>query len=338
MILFQPVEPATFVAAKELGGGLVNERGEVASVGASQLVFSTALGQPLQRVLANRAQHEETGLAVAGGHLAQQTLLDERPEAIEDRFLELVAGTDRLDCVEPGSTCEHGQAPEEGALVLGEKVVAPVDRAAQRLLAFGPVPRSAGEEPKAIAEPREHGLGREDVDAGSRQLDRQRQTVQAGTDLGHGRRVLVGHLEIGFDPYRSLDEERDRLVLREALGTFVEARIGRGEGWHRVFSLPVDPQSAATGRQDREPRRGCKQLCDARGGISNLLEIVEDQKRSPFAEVVGQGCHGREASAVRQAQLLRDGSGHQLRVAQQGERDEKDAVWEAISLAGTHLE
>ena len=291
MIRLEQVEPAALLAAHELRGGLVEECGEVARMAPGQLLCPTTLRQPLQRVFADGAQHEEARLAVAGGR-PQQALLDQESQPVQDRFIQLVDRADCLDGVQPSSACKDGKAPEEGALVLGEKLVAPVDRPAEGLLALRPVAGAAGEKAKAIAQPGEHGLGRQDVDAGSRELDRQGQSVEAGTDLGYGRSVLVGHLEIRFDSHRALDEERDRLVLREALGTFVEARIGRREGWHRVFALTVDPQGAPAGGQDDEALRGSEQLCDARSRICDLLEIVEDQECSAFAEMVGQGRHG----------------------------------------------
>ena len=129
MVLLQPVEPMALLAREQLGCGLVCERGEVLRVRASQLIATATLGEALQRVLADGAKHEEPRLTIARSHLAQEALLDQRSETVDDGCVELVAGTDVLDRVEPGAAGEYRQPPKERALVFGEQVVAPVDRA-----------------------------------------------------------------------------------------------------------------------------------------------------------------------------------------------------------------
>ena len=205
-------------------------------------------------------------------------------------------------------------------------------------MALWTVARPAGQEAQAIAQPREHGLRREDVDARRRQLDRQRQAVEARADLRHGRRILVGHLEVGLHAHGPFDEQGNRLVLRKALRSLMQLRIGRGKRRHRVLPLAVDAQSTSAGGEDRETRGRCQQLGYPWRGVAHLLEVVQDQERAALAKMVDQRGHGREPAAIRQAQLLRDGPRHQLRVLQQGERDEEDAVRESVRLASPYLQ
>ena len=106
-------------------------------------------------------------------------------------------------------------------------MVAPRDSVAQRLL---PGQDMAVHSSRALsagltgrAAPR-----RQHLNAGGGQLDRQRQPIQAGTDLGDGPGVGIGHREVGFDRLGALDEEGDRRILRNAQGRAgVSDRVGR---------------------------------------------------------------------------------------------------------------
>ena len=76
-------------------------------------------------------------------------------------------------------------------------------------------------------------FGREDPDARRRQLDGQRQPIEAHADLGHGRCVVVRDVEIGLHGARSLDEERDCLELRELREWRQVGGIGEAERRNR---------------------------------------------------------------------------------------------------------
>src|SRR5947209_18884656 len=54
-------------------------------------------------------------------------------------------------------------------------------------------------------------------DASGGQFNGQRQSIQMGTDGGHGRRIGVGYREIRLRGLRSLYEEGHRLVVGEGL-------------------------------------------------------------------------------------------------------------------------
>ena len=76
-----------------------------------------------------------------------------------------------------------------------EQVVAPVDRVAERALPRRQIVGAAGEQVEPLLEPAEDRLRREQLDARGRELDRERQAVEAAADPGHRGRVLVGELE-----------------------------------------------------------------------------------------------------------------------------------------------
>ena len=63
--------------------------------------------------------------------------------------------------------------------------------------------------------PGEQRLRRQHLDPRRGQLDRQRQAVQPGADLGDDERVVLCEHELGRDRPRALEEERDRVVSRK---------------------------------------------------------------------------------------------------------------------------
>jgi hypothetical protein len=117
--------------------------------------------------------------------------------------------------VQRPATGEGGEPLEEALLSRVEQLVTPVDGSVQGALPSGQVPRAAREDREASLETVEDRDWREQRDPGGGQLDGQRQTVEPAADLGHHGRVLVGEGEVGLDRAPALNEQRDRLVLRE---------------------------------------------------------------------------------------------------------------------------
>ena len=89
--------------------------------------------QPLQPELAHRLQHPEARLALDALLLAQQALVDQRGNAVEDIERPLRVD-DRLGRLQRAAAGEDGQAAEEDLLLRGEQVVTPGDGVAHRLL------------------------------------------------------------------------------------------------------------------------------------------------------------------------------------------------------------
>ena len=108
---------------------------------------SPLLAQPLPSVLAERLEHDEARVAVVGHALDEQAVVDERGDAVEDVDAEVLAGVaDGLGRLERAAAGEDREAPEQRLLGRRQQVVAPVDRAAQRLLALRQVARAAGQQ------------------------------------------------------------------------------------------------------------------------------------------------------------------------------------------------
>ena len=151
---------------------------------------------------------------------------------------------------------KDGEAAQDRPLALGQQLVAPVERRAQGLVARQRRAPAARQQPEAIVQERRQPAHAEGVDAGSRELDRERDAVQPAADLGDERRIGIAQLEAVEDRRRALDEQLHR---REA------ERLGGGEPGRRrrdrqrrqaMHPLALGPQRLAAGRQDVHARGG----------------------------------------------------------------------------------
>ena len=122
--------------------------------------------EPFERVLADRLEHPEPLPGVA-----KKALVHEALERVE------IGTGDRLGCVQRAPAGEYCEAGEELLLVVGEKLVAPVDRGAQGLLARVAVAPTS-EEVEAFRKALEDLCGGKNGDASGCELDRERQIVQ----------------------------------------------------------------------------------------------------------------------------------------------------------------
>ena len=131
-------------------------------------------------------------------------------------------------------------------------MIAPVDGVAQRLLARWCVAYTARQHRQALAQPSEQRWWRQQFDAGRGQFNRQRQAIQAGTDLGDCRGAGIAHLEIGLERLGACNEECHRLILRQRheVGQVVE--IGQRERRDGKLVLSREVEHRAAGDQQLE--------------------------------------------------------------------------------------
>ena len=171
--------------------------GVVLGVAAPGVVQVPGPLQPLERVLADRLQHADAGLAVgAVGHRDQADVQQPGgqiqgigPDPLGVRAV-LWRG-DRGQRVQVAAPGEHPGAAERLGQVGGQQVVAPGDGVPQGLLPRR-LPDVGGGQVDAAAQAGQQGPGGQQPDPGRGQLDGQRQPVQAladGRDVGGvGRR------------------------------------------------------------------------------------------------------------------------------------------------------
>ena len=209
-----------------------------------------------------------------------------------------IAAADGLGRGERAAAGEDGEAREERLLVGAEQVVAPVDRRAERLLAGGQVARAAGEEVEALLEPGEQRLGREQLRTRGGELDRERQAVEADADLGDRRRVRVRDREVGLHGPGALDEERDRVVLRERR----RARAG-GPGRAGRAAEPGTRARRRGGAGARlvassfRCRRGREQVGERGRRFEEVLEVVEHEQEPLLGEEMREALGRRDGAA-----------------------------------------
>ena len=217
--------------------------------------------------------------------------------------------------VDVAAAGEDRQPVEQAARPRVEQVVAPGDRAAQRLLAGGQVARPRREDVELVVESDEDRVRREDLDPGGGELDGQRHPMEAGADARDGRRVLVGHGEPGLDGDGPLDEQADRGVLAErdgiddarlAAGRLIRSRLlswlGSGGVGRPGTGYSCSPETCSTARLvTMTLMSGAARSRSATigGGGDDLLEVVEDEQQPLVAQPVGEELGDRAAGALR---------------------------------------
>ena len=175
------LDPLLLVGAvPQVGIGALRKRREELGVALPELV---GLAGPLElggRELADRLQHPVTR-ATRRLASADEALVDERLQRVG------VRRADGLGRLVRATACEHREPYEEPLLLRREEVVRPADGRVERLLArIGVAPALELDVP----EPFEQLLRREDRDARGRELEREREVVEAPAEL-HGRGRLA---------------------------------------------------------------------------------------------------------------------------------------------------
>ena len=205
-----------------------------------------------------------------------------------------VGVADALGRFQRAAPGEHREPGEEPLLLLGEELVAPLDRGPERPLARLGV-AAADEQIEPLRESLQDLAWAEHARSRRGQLDGERQIVQAAAEL---------------------DDLRAR--LQTGPGTEELDRLGVGQRRHRVVDLAADPQQLPARHQEAEVWAGLEQLAEPGRGFHHLLEVVQQQEQLAPADVLGQAGFG--------AQRLGDGLGDEGRVAHGGQTDPEDTV------------
>ena len=198
---------------------------------------------------------------------------------------------------------EHRQPREHPLLVVEQQVVAPVDDGLQGLLARQRRARAAGQQPEPVVQAGEDLVGRERTRAGGRQLDRQRQAVEAGADLADRPGEVVGELEASTGGRRSGDEQR-RSRRR--------VRAGGPARWSRRRSAALRGSWPAA--RSRGQRRRRSSATSAAVAITcSQLSSTTSSSRSPIT---------RPAAGIGQAEGGGDRAAHRRGVADRRQLDQ----------------
>lgn len=126
---------------------------------------------------------------------------------------------------------------------------------------------------------------RQKAGAPGSKLDRERQPIQAATDGSERWQRVSRRLEIRPDSAHAIDEQPNGAVLFHAAGYRL---LRYGERRHRIPMLRLQTQRSATGDHDRQPRTRREHLSHVRGGLDDVLEVVEDDKDVTISQLGDQ--------------------------------------------------
>ena len=169
----------------------------------------------------NGAEHRETRLFGALLTADDQTLVKERLHAVQHIDTGIWCGfAYPLRSLQSEAAHENREPAEEPLLVLVQQHVAPFDRGSQGLLPSRQIPGPARQEEKRIPfQALEHGAGRENVDTCGGELDRERNPLQAPTDLADSPAEPLGSSRARSSQMRWPSSSGfDRLSCRHPLG------------------------------------------------------------------------------------------------------------------------
>ncbi len=186
---------------------------------------------------------------------------------------------DSLGRLDRAAALEHAHPSQQRLLIGAKQRIAPAQRLVQGLLMGQLVAALRARGRQALADLRQHLVRRKQVAIGGHQLDRQRDAAKADAQLGHRRSVLGGERKIGLNHLRAHQKERDRRVAHQPIERRQPRRVGQRQRRHREDLLAGKPELGLAGQQDLQPRRRGQQALDQRGGLDQLLEIIEDQQR-----------------------------------------------------------
>ena len=261
--------------------------------------------------LTDRLQHP---VPLAAGRLAaaDKALVDQRLQRVG------VGPADGLGRVVRASAREHREPREQPLLLRHEQVVGPADGRVERLLArigVAPAPQL-----DAFPEPLEQLVGGEDRNARGRELEREREVVEACAELC-GRARLRERRSQGARPRC----EQSRTVA-------VVQRRHRP----RVLALQLQPLSA---RHEESRPVGLAEAGDlVRDLRQQVLGVVDQQERPLRGERIDERLLDGEPGALPHVERLRDRIERQRGVAHRSERDPPDAVGEILGDLGRGLQ
>ena len=232
-----------------------------------------------------------------------------------------------LDRAQLEAAGEDAEPAQQHPLVRLEQVVAPLERRLERLLPRRRRAAAGAEEPEAVVEPLGHRRGAERAEPPGGELDRERQAVEAEADARDVRRVLLVERESRRGRRRALDEQPHRLVVEEIGRRERLLRIGDRQRRHAEHDLAADAQRLAARREHRQPRRGPQDRVDERcARPEQVLAVVEDEQQRARREELDHRVDDVLSRQRPRVERRRDGVGHELRIGDRRELDERRAV------------
>jgi hypothetical protein len=197
--------------------------------------------------------------------------------------------------------------------------------------------RSAGQELVAVLEAGVDVGDGQRANARGGELERERDALEPGDQLGHGRRFLLVEDEARLVQLRPLDEQAYRGRARERLQAVAARRHGQRQ--HREALLAGGAQQLAARGQDAHVRRRLEdRVRELRRGLDHVLAVVEDQQGTVPLQVRADALQQRPARLLAHAERLRRLADDEPGVADRREVEEPDAVGKFVDLLGGGLQ
>ena len=186
---------------------------------------------------------------------------------------------------------------------------------------FRQVEGAARQQLQAALQPIQDGAGRQYFDSGSRQLDRQRQSIQPRTDFLNRGRVFRGNRKIGPDGCRALRKQLNGGILRKRR--------------YREFLFAINPQARPAGDQDLERWAGFQCFGHHGRGREDLFEVVQhEQERSRVLQLIADELRDGAVGDLLDFERVRESGCHQVRVRDGSQTDKLNARREPVRNGG----
>ena len=213
---------------------------------------------------------------------------------------------------------------------------APLDGRAEGALALGQIDRPGTQGVETTSEPGEQCSRIQQPAARRRELDGERQTVEAPADLRDGHRVVLGQGEVVADGLGSIDEEPHGGQCGQLFhaGSMRERR--HRERADRVLPLGPEPESGAARHEDREPGATREEPVEVGCDADDLFEVVQHEQRRRVREVLDQDVQGRAGTVDGGADDGCDARQHQRRFDDRRQRDEHRSARVAVLQSFRH--
>lgn len=184
---------------------------------------------------------------------------------------------------------------------------------------------AARQQPEAVLQAGQQLSGGEGAQPPRRQLDGERDPVEAPAQLPYVGPVAVVQCEPGHPRRRPVLEQLRRLRL--------------GQRRQREQQLALDVQRPAPHGQHPQPRRTPQQLGHQRGAhVHQVLEPVEDQQELALGEMVGKDLARRFRRVIRQVEGLDHRVLDEFRLTHRGEFHAPSPVAYVGARRGTRRE
>ena len=296
----EKIQPLGLIVRDELRSRRLRESQVVVAMGSPRVVcrrWALAFELP-GRVLPDRFQQPVPGWSGAAVVELHEVLVDQGPQ-VRDSLVrkDRAASGDRLGRGQVEPAGEHRKPGEHLALGGVQQLPRPVDHGQQRLLARQRRARAASQQGETLVEPGVQLGHRHDSQAGSGQLDGQRNAVEPSADpagnrsgsLIPGERHPVLRGAVSEQPHGLGVADRLRSVV---LGWCIEGR-------NPVDVLTGDAQRFTAGGEQHDVRAAPEQSVRQLGArIDDVLAVIQQHKEAVPPDGVDEGVGRWPASST----------------------------------------